>query len=76
MVADVAVSVLELQCCLVLHHYFPSEIHLSMKQYYAEAKQTVEQLKADYTLLGEMRFMSESQNIPADVIVRHDRQAT
>ncbi|WP_161802037.1 hypothetical protein [Eikenella corrodens] len=47
-----------------------------MKQYYAEAKQTVEQLKADYTLLGEMRFMSESQNIPADVIVRHDRQAT
>ena len=45
-------------------------VHLSMKQYYAEAKQTVEQLKADYTLLGEMRFMS------ADVIVRHDRQAT
>ena len=51
-------------------------VHLSMKLYYAEAKQTVEQLKADYTLLGEMRFMSESQNIPADVIVRHDRQAT
>ncbi|OAM43426.1 hypothetical protein A7Q00_05860 [Eikenella halliae] len=44
-------------------------VHLAMRQYHDEGKRMLEQLKSDYALLGELEFMSVSQNIPVPVVV-------
>ena len=44
-------------------------VHLAMRQYHDEGKRMLEQLKSDYALLGELEFMSASQNIPVSVVV-------